>query len=93
MREGRLALDQVGVIAQRAGDGSDEHYAALAAVATVTQLRTAVKLEPRPDPRPRPEPQRSISKSVEDDFAYWRIKLPHLEAAKFEARWRLIGMR
>ena len=85
MREGRLALDQVGVIAQRAGDGSDEHYAALAAVATVNQLRTAVKLEPRPDPDPRPEPQRSITKSVEDDFTYWRIKLPHLEAAKFDA--------
>ncbi|HTH92404.1 DUF222 domain-containing protein, partial [Mycobacterium sp.] len=27
MREGRLSLDQVGVIAGRAGEGSDEHYA------------------------------------------------------------------
>ena len=54
MREGRLSLDQVGVIAQGAGEGSDEHYAALASVATVSQLRTAVKLEPRPDPDPRP---------------------------------------
>ena len=44
MREGRLSLDQVGVIAARAGEGSDEHYAQLAAVATVNQLRTAVKL-------------------------------------------------
>ncbi|HEY3924967.1 MAG TPA: DUF222 domain-containing protein, partial [Acidothermaceae bacterium] len=47
MREGRLSADQVGVIAARAGEGSDEHYAQLAACATVTQLRTAVKLEPR----------------------------------------------
>ncbi len=31
MREGRLSLDQVGVIAARAGEGSDEHYAQLAA--------------------------------------------------------------
>ena len=31
MREGRLSLDQVGVIAARAGEGSDEHYAELAA--------------------------------------------------------------
>src|SRR5689334_9355469 len=46
LREGRLSLDQVGVIAARAGKGSDEHYAELAAVATVNQLRTAVKLEP-----------------------------------------------
>ena len=57
LREGRLSLDQVGVIAARAADGSDEHYAQLAAVATVNQLRTAIKLEPRPDPDPRPEPQ------------------------------------
>jgi hypothetical protein len=41
LREGRLSLDQVGVIAERAADGSDEHYAELAAVATVAQLRTA----------------------------------------------------
>ena len=31
MREGRLSLDQVGVIAARAGEGSDEHYAAIGA--------------------------------------------------------------
>src|SRR5262245_6836074 len=50
MREGRLSLDQLGIIAARAADGSDEHYAQLARVATVNQLRTAVKLEPRPNP-------------------------------------------
>ena len=54
MREGRLSLDQVGVIAARGGEGSDEHYEQLARVATVNQLRTAVKLEPRPDPEPSP---------------------------------------
>src|ERR1700744_1390642 len=58
LREGRLSLDQVGVIAARAGEGSDEHYAQLAAVASVNQLRTAVKLEPRPEPEPGPGPQR-----------------------------------
>src|SRR3954454_9027333 len=30
LREGRLSLDQVGVIASGAGQGSDEHYAELA---------------------------------------------------------------
>ena len=30
MREGRLSLDRVGVIAERAADGSDEHYVELA---------------------------------------------------------------
>jgi hypothetical protein len=85
MREGRLSLDQVGVIAARAGEGSDEHYAQLAAVATVNQLRTAVKLEPRPDPDPQPEPQASITKTASDEFTSWRIKLPHPDAAKFDA--------
>ncbi|WP_142282245.1 DUF222 domain-containing protein, partial [Mycobacterium sp. IEC1808] len=37
LRQGRLSLDQVGVIAARAGEGSDEHYVELAKVATVTQ--------------------------------------------------------
>jgi hypothetical protein len=87
MREGRLSLDQVGVIAARAGEGSDEHYAELAAVASVNQLRTAVKLEPRPEPEPepRPEPQASITKSSDEEFTCWRIRLPHIDAAKFDA--------
>ena len=85
MREGRLSLDQVGVIAQRAGEGSDEHYAELAGVATVSQLHTATKLEPRPQPDPRPQPQRSITKTTDDEVTSWRIKLPHHEAATFDA--------
>ena len=86
MREGRLSLDQVGVIAGRAAEGSDEHYAELASFATVSQLRTAVKLEPRPEPEPDPEPQASITKTSSDEkFTYYRITLPHLEAAKFDA--------
>src|ERR1700742_1611209 len=68
LREGRLSLDQVGVIAARAADGSDEHYAQLAQVATVNQLRTAVKLEPRPDPDPRPEPVPAVTKTSNGDL-------------------------
>ncbi len=67
LREGRLSLDQVGVIAEGAGAGSDEHYAELAEHASVNQLRTAINLEPRPaepdsesgpdaEPDPNPEP-------------------------------------
>src|ERR1700758_4589443 len=87
MREGRLSLDQVGVIAARAGEGSDEHYAALAQVATVNQLRTAVNLEPRPEPEPdrEPEARPSITKTSDGQFSCWRIKLAHLDAAKFDA--------
>ena len=64
LSEGRLSLDQVGVIAARAGEGSDEHYAQLAACATVTQLRTAVKLEPRPARTPSSTPSLSRSRSA-----------------------------
>jgi Domain of unknown function (DUF222) len=89
MREGRLSLDQVGVIAARAGEGSDEHYAELARSATVNQLRTAVKLAPRPQPEPdsgpRPDPESSIAKTSDAEFTCWRIKLPHVDAAKFDA--------
>ena len=85
MREGRLSLDQVGVIAQHAGKGSDEHYAELASVATVNQLRKAISLEPRPDPDPGPGPGRSISKTTGEKFTTWRIILPTIEAAKVEA--------
>ena len=88
MRAGRLSLDQVGVVAEHAADGSDEHYAQFAESATVTQLRTAVKLEPRPEPEPEsaPEPERSIRKtSHEDGSATYKIRLPKLEAVKFDA--------
>jgi Domain of unknown function (DUF222)/HNH endonuclease len=73
------------VIAARAGAGSDEHYAQLASVATVNQLRTAVKLEPRPDPDPRPEPERLVAKTCTESGSCYRIKLPHDDAAKFDA--------
>ncbi len=89
LREGRLSLDQVGVIAGRAGEGSDEHYAQLASSATVSQLRTAVNLEPRPDPAPesdpRPEPRPSLTKTTDEESTFWKITLPHAEAAKFDA--------
>ncbi len=87
LREGRLSLDQVGIIAEKAGDGSDEHYVTLAEVATVNQLRTALKAEPRPtpEPQPEPEPQRSITKTSDEHGTTWKIKLGPVEAATFDA--------
>ena len=85
LREGRLSLDQVGVIAARAGEGSDEHYAQLARSATVNQLRTAIKLEPRPQPESRPEPERSVTTTTNEQGSCYRITLPHHDAAKFDA--------
>jgi hypothetical protein len=85
MLEGRLSVDQVGVIAARAADGSDEHYAQLASVASVSQLLTAVKLEPRPQPNRWQEPQRCIKKTSNDDSTSWKITLPNDEAGTFDA--------
>ncbi|ANI39433.1 HNH endonuclease signature motif containing protein [Mycolicibacterium vaccae] len=101
LREGRLSLDQVGAIAEGAGTGSDAHYAELASHSTVTQLRTAIKQEPKPESLPEPdsdaeldddaEPvaesvrQPSISKRVEGEFTCWQIRLPAPEAAIFDA--------
>jgi len=86
LREGRFSLDQVGVIAERAGAGSDEHYVELVEVATVNQLRTAVKLEPRPDADPRPDPDPQVAKTRTDaKYTAYRIVLPTVEAAKFDA--------
>ena len=85
LQQGRLSLDQVGVIAGGAGAGSDEHYAQLAAVASVSQLRTAVRLEPRPDPEPGSQPRRSVVKAVGAVSTSWRITLAHDEAAIFDA--------
>ncbi len=85
LREGRVSLDQLGVIAEGGGQGCDEHYANLVQYATVAQLRTAVKQEPRPEPETTPEPKRTITKIENDDSTTWRITLPKVEAAKFEA--------
>ncbi|BBY13917.1 hypothetical protein MMARJ_46570 [Mycobacterium marseillense] len=74
----------MGVIAAHAGQGSDDHYAQLAAVATVNQLRTAVKLEPRPDPDPRPERERSFIATATEQGACYRITLGHVDAATFD---------
>ncbi|GAA4533977.1 HNH endonuclease signature motif containing protein [Mycobacterium paraffinicum] len=85
LREGRLSLDQVGVISARAGEGSDAHYAELARVATVHQLRTAISLEPRHEPGPQPEPERSFTKTSTEQGSCYRITLPPPDAAKFDA--------
>ncbi|MDZ5085311.1 MULTISPECIES: HNH endonuclease signature motif containing protein [Mycobacteriaceae] len=85
LREGRLSLDQVGVLAERAADGSDDHYVELASVATVTQLRKAVSLEPRPDAAPKPQPERGISRTDHGESVTYRITVSKIEAAKVDA--------
>ena len=85
LREGWLSLDQVGVLAERAADGSDDHYVELASVATVTQLRKAVGLEPRPDTAPKPQPERALSRTDHGESVTYRITVSKIEAAKVDA--------
>jgi hypothetical protein len=85
MRQGKLSLDQVGVIAERAADGSDAHYAELALSATVSQLRTAINFVPRPQPKGKPEPTPQITKTEHGEHTTYRITLPRLEAATLDA--------
>ena len=93
LRDGRLSLDQVGIIAKKAATGSDEHYANLAHNATVNQLATALKLQPRPTPEPdpdpedsaEPEPRRSITTTSDGHCTTWQITLGPVEAATFDA--------
>ena len=42
------------MIAERGLPGSDEHFATMAQCATVSQLRTALKMQPKPTPEPEP---------------------------------------
>ncbi|WP_323055465.1 DUF222 domain-containing protein [Mycolicibacterium sp. J2] len=85
MREGTLSLDQVGIIAERAADGSDAHYAELALSATVSQLRTAINFVPRPQPKGKTEPTPQITKTEHGEHTTYRITLPRLEAATLDA--------
>ena len=85
LREGWLSLDQVGVLAERAADGSDDHYVELASVATVTQLRKAVGLEPRPDTAPKPQPERALSRTDHGESVTYRVTVSKIEAAKVDA--------
>ena len=93
MREGRLSLDQVGVIAARAGEGSDEHYAELAQLSprsTSCAPRSSWNRDPNPigpnrSPRsPRP-PTRS-SPVGGSNFRTWTRR-------SSTRHWRLIAMR
>jgi hypothetical protein len=92
-RDGRLSLDQVGVIVAGADMGSDEHFAQLAAVATVNQLRTAVRLEPRPEPEPRQPRRRSINRTSGEIRPDGRSLLPTMRRRRSTRRCSLISTR
>lgn len=102
--EGVLSEDQAAVIARRAPDGTDDHYAELARFATVSQLQTALRLAPTPPPPPpdndvepeteaRPEP---VREPVGEVSAWWtdegdwvlHARLPKLDGAVVDTALR-----
>ena len=54
--QGLISEDQLALIARRAPAGADARFAELAPLATVSQLRTALRLTERAQPDPMPEP-------------------------------------
>jgi hypothetical protein len=64
---GRLAVDQVAVIARRVPAAYDAAACELATSATVTQLRRVVNGYPFDDPDPEPSPDRSRSAQPESE--------------------------
>ncbi len=70
MREGRLSLDQVGVIAGGAAEGSDEHYAELASLCHGVPVAHRGEAGTATRTRTQPEPQASITKTSSDETVH-----------------------
>ena len=86
MREGRLSLDQVGVIAERAAEGRMSIMRSWPPVATVVSVAHRGEAGTATRTRTR---SRSAGLDHQDllrrEVHHYRITLPHLEAAKFDA--------
>ena len=97
LAEGVISEDQVAVIARKAPEGMDHHFAQLARDASVSQLQTALRIAQRaqpptptpsptddqpPAPPPEPEVERTVS-TWSDGFGAWhaRVQLPIDEGA------------
>lgn len=87
LRDGLLSEDQAAVIARRAPAGTDDHYAELARSATVSQLRTALRVAPAPEPDDtKPDPHHEDDRTVSafwDDLDQWvlNVRFGKLEGA------------
>lgn len=95
--DGLVSEDQAAVIARRAPDGADGHYAELARSATVAQLRTALAHTPEPPPGPEPDvepdavpgPVGEVSGRWTDAGAWvLTARLPRLDGAVVDAALR-----
>jgi len=94
LRDGLLSADQVAVIANRAPAGTDQDYADLAQLATVSQLQRALRAErTRPDPEPAAPPPAPPERQVsawwdDDDTWHAHLRLPKTDGAVADAALR-----
>ena len=96
LAEGSISEDQVAVIARKAPEGMDHHFAELARSASVSQLHTALRIArqtpvrpPEPGPPPSPPAEPEVDRTVStwtDDLGAWhaRVQLPIDEGAYAE---------
>ncbi len=85
MREGRLSLDQVGVIAGRAAEGSDAHLRSWPRSPRSTSCAQRSSWNRAPNPMPAQNRSSPRSPRPPTSNSRYRIKLGHLDAAKFDA--------
>lgn len=94
LRGGLLSVDQVAVIAHRAPTGTDQAYADLAQLATVSQLQRALRAErtrpaPQPASPPSAPPDRQVSTWWDDDDTWnAHVRLPKTDGAVADAALR-----
>ena len=96
MREGRLSLDQVGVIAARAGQGSDEHYAAAGRVRhgqPAAHRGQPANRDPNPSPSREPDRGRRSPRPPMNSSAVGGSNFRTWTRRSSTRRWRLIVMR
>ena len=91
LADGVISEDQVAVIARKAPEGMDQHFAELARSASVSQLHTALRIARQPPPapapvddRPAPPAEPEVDRTVStwsDDSGAWhaRVQLPITE--------------
>ena len=95
LREGRLSLDQVGVIAERAGAGSDAHYAGVGRGGHGHPVADGGEAGTAPGPRAAPGPQarRSPRRPPDEKYTTYRITLPTWKRRSSTPPWHRTATR
>jgi len=96
LRQGVISEDQATLIARKAPEGTDAHFAEVARFGSVRQLRTALRITrvsrpepPPPDPTDGPDRTRQATAGFDDDGCWrLRVELPAEEGAFWDRTLR-----